>query len=74
MTVSNTFGIKVDLSWFSIVSSIFSVVSILFGSRWIVRPIKEQTNKYVAQLAFLPLFMYRMIAWLIIVSTLHRLG
>jgi hypothetical protein len=71
MIVSNTYGIKIDLSWFNIVSSVFSVVAILFGSRWSVKPIKEETNKFVAILVFIPLFFYRMFAWMIIITLLH---
>jgi hypothetical protein len=69
--VSNTFGIKFDLSWFNIVSSIISVVTILFGSRWTVRPIQEETNAFVAYIVFLPLFIFRMLSWLAIITILH---
>jgi hypothetical protein len=71
MIVSNTYGIKIDLSWFNIVSSVFSVVAILFGSRWSVKSIKEETNALVAILVFIPLFFYRMFAWMIIITLLH---
>jgi hypothetical protein len=71
MIVSNTYGIKIDLSWFNIVSSVFSVVAILSGSRWLVKPIKEETHKYVAILVFIPLFFFRMVAWMIIITLLH---
>jgi hypothetical protein len=71
MIVSNTFWIKFDLSWFNIVSSIISVVTILFGSRWTVRPIQEETNAFVAYIVFLPLFIFRMLSWLAIITILH---
>jgi hypothetical protein len=71
MIVGNTYGIKIDLSWFNIVSSIFSVVAILFGSRWTVKSIKAETNTVVAILVFFPLFIYRMVAWMIIMTLLH---
>jgi hypothetical protein len=67
----NIYGIKIDLSWFNIVSSIFSVIAILLGSRWIVKPIQKETNGFVAVLVFIPLFFYRMVAWLIIITLLH---
>jgi hypothetical protein len=71
MLVGNTYGIKIDLSWFNIVSSIFSVVAILFASRWTVKSIQEETNALVAILVFIPLFFYRMVAWMIIITLLH---
>jgi hypothetical protein len=69
--VSNIYGIDVDMSWFNIVSSIFSVVAILFGSRWTVQPIQEETNALVSLIVFIPLFFYRMVAWMIIITLLH---
>jgi hypothetical protein len=71
MLVGNTYGIKIDLSWFNIVSSIFSVIAILFGSRWTVNSIQEETNALVAIFVFIPLFFYRMVAWMIIITLLH---
>jgi hypothetical protein len=71
MILSNTYGIKIDLSWFNIVSSVVSVVAILFGSRWSVKPIQEETNAVVAILVFIPLFFYRMFAWMMIITLLH---
>jgi hypothetical protein len=71
MLVENTYGIKIDLSWFNIVSSIFSIIAILLGSRWTVKSIQEETNSLVAILVFIPLFFYRMVAWMIIITLLH---
>ena len=71
MLIENTYGIKIDLSWFNIVSSIFSIIAILFGSRWTVKSIQEETNALVAILVFIPLFFYRMVAWMIIITFLH---
>jgi hypothetical protein len=71
MLVENTHGIKIDLSWFNIVSSIFSIIAILFGSRWTVKSIQEETNALVAICIFIPLFFYRMVAWMIIITLLH---
>jgi hypothetical protein len=70
--VSNTYGIEIDLSWINIVSSMLSVVAILLGSRWTVKPIKKETNAIVAILVFIPLFFYRMVAWMIIITLLHN--
>jgi hypothetical protein len=71
LLVENTHGIKIDLSWFNIVSSIFSIIAILFGSRWTVKSIQEETNAFVAIFVFIPLFFYRMVAWMIIITLLH---
>jgi hypothetical protein len=71
MLVENTYGIKIDLSWFNIVSSIFSIIAILLGSRWTVKSIQEETNAFVAICVFIPLFFYRMVAWMIIITLLH---
>jgi hypothetical protein len=71
MIVGNTYGIKIDLSWFNIVSSVFSVFAILFGSCWTVKSIQEETNSFVSIMVFIPLFIYRMVAWLIIITLLH---
>jgi hypothetical protein len=71
MIVGNTHGIKVDLSWFNIASSIFSVIAILIGSRWTVNSIQEETNALVAILVFIPLFFFRMVSWMIIITLLH---
>jgi hypothetical protein len=61
----------VDLSWLSIVSSIISIAGILTGALWVTEPIKFMTDGLIAKLTFMPLFFYRMLAWLIIVSFLH---
>jgi hypothetical protein len=71
MLVGNTYGANIDLSWFNIVSSIFSVTAILIGSRWTVNSIQEETNALVALLVFIPLFLFRMVAWMIIITLLH---
>jgi hypothetical protein len=71
MLVENTHGIKIDLSWFNIVSSVFSIIAILVGSRWTVKSIQEETNAVVAILVFIPLFLFRMVAWMIIITLLH---
>jgi hypothetical protein len=69
--VHNRFGSTIDLWWLNIVVSIISVVSIIQASPWTVKPIQEETNAIVAFLVFLPLFFYRMVAWMIIITLLH---
>ena len=69
--LSNAYGIPIDLSWFNIVSSIFSVVAILLGSCWTIKPIQKETNDVVAILVFIPLFFYRMVVWMLIITILE---
>jgi hypothetical protein len=69
--LSNAYGIPIDLSWFNIVSSIFSVVAILLGSCWTIKPIQKETNDVVAILVFIPLFLYRMVVWMLIITFLE---
>jgi hypothetical protein len=69
--LSNAYGIPIDLSWFNIVSSIFSVVAILLGSCWTIKPIQKETNDVVAILVFIPLFLYRMVVWMLIITILE---
>ena len=66
----NGFGIKVDFSWFSIVSSILSIGGMLNGALWVTEPLQKITDGWTAKIIFLPLFFYRMLAWLMIISIL----
>jgi uncharacterized membrane protein YhaH (DUF805 family) len=69
--VHNKLGQTIDLWWLNIVVSIISVATIIQASPWTVKPIQEETNSIVAILVFLPLFFYRMVAWMIIITLLH---
>jgi len=69
--IENELGIKVDLSWFSIISSFFSILGMLSGALWITAPTEEVTNGFTSKLIFIPLFFYRMMAWLMIITFLH---
>ncbi len=71
MEIENTYGIRIDLSWFCIVSAIFSVVAILVGSHCSVKSIQQQTNSLIAIFVFIPLLIYRMVAWIIIITLLQ---
>jgi hypothetical protein len=51
--------------------SLHSLVSIILGTGWTLDSIEKQTNWAVAKLVFLPLFFYRMFAWLIIITFLQ---
>jgi hypothetical protein len=67
----NGLGIQVDLSWFSIVSSIISIVGMLNGGLWITKPIQHITDGLTAKLTFFPLFLFRMMSWLMIITFLE---
>lgn len=67
----NELGIQMDLSWFSIVSSIFSIAGILLGALWVTDPLQNITNGTIAKLTFVPLLFYRLLAWLVIITFLH---
>jgi hypothetical protein len=71
MSVSNIHGIKLDLSWFNIVTSLVSSFGILIGTCWTVRPVQEETNSLVGFLILIPLFLFRMTSWMIIIAILH---
>jgi hypothetical protein len=61
----------IDLGWLNIVVSIISVATVIHASAWTVKPIQEETNAVVAILVFVPLFFYRMVAWMIIIMLLY---
>jgi hypothetical protein len=69
--IENELGIQVDLSWFSIISSIISIIGMLNGALWITEPIQKVTNGPTGKLTFFPLFFYRLLAWLMIITFLH---
>ena len=68
----NIFGLSIDFSWFGLVSSVISIFGILVGAVSTVKPIQDQTFKWVAFLSFLTIFAFRMVAWLITLSMLER--
>ena len=41
----NAYGIEIDFQWWPIVSSILSLIGILFGTLWMFDPIVKETNK-----------------------------
>ena len=69
--IENDSGLKADLRWFYVIMSLHSLVSIILGTSWTMDSIEKQTNWAVAKLVFLPLFFYRMFAWLIIITFLQ---
>ncbi len=68
---SNAYGFKVDLSWLTIVSTAFALFNILYSINWTMAPIEKQTNKLIAMIAFIPLFLFRMMSWLLIIINLE---
>ena len=70
-TFENVLGIQLDLSWFSIISSIISIIGMLNGALWITEPIQKVTSGLTGKLTFFPLFFYRLLAWLMIITFLH---
>ena len=64
----STYGM-INLSWWPIISSVSSVLAILFGSIWIYKPVSDETNKWIGYLTFLPIFFFRLLGWQIIIIT-----
>jgi hypothetical protein len=71
IVLQNSYNEEIDVSWFPIVSACLSATGILFGGLWIVQPIADHTHWLTGKLAFVPLFFYRMTAWIIILFTLE---
>ena len=69
--LKNQFGFEIDLTWFPIVSTCLSVIGVFIGALWIVEPIEKETNIIIGKLTFIPLFVYRMFIWLIILTVLQ---
>jgi len=67
----NGFGISINMSWFPIVSTCLSVIGIITGALWIVRPVVKETNFVIGKLTFLPIFFFRMCLWLVFLILLH---
>ena len=59
-----------DLSWFTVISSIISILAIVTGAVWTLEPIQVQTHAWLGIFAFVPLFLFRMLSWLIIITFL----
>ena len=59
----NAYGIEIDFQWWPIVSSILSLIGILFGTLWMFDPIVKETNKIVGYFTFIPIFLFRFKIW-----------
>ena len=70
-TVKNRFDIEIDLTWFPIVSTCLSIAGVLIGTLWIVKPVEKETNWIIGKLTYLPIFVYRMLVWLLILIILE---
>ena len=66
----NVDGLIIDISWLAIISTVLAAISILISTRWIMEPIQVQTNKWIGSLPLLPLFLFRMLSWVIIITSL----
>jgi hypothetical protein len=62
---------KIDLSWFPIFTTCLSAIGILHGGVWIVKPVADEGNWLTGNFVFFPIFIYRMVAWQIIIITLE---
>ena len=51
-------------------STFYSVVGIFVGSLWTTEPIARETNSFVGKFTFVPIFLFRMLAWQIIIIML----
>jgi len=69
----STYG-RINLSWWPIVSSTCSIFGLLFGSLWIYEPVSSETNKLIGFLTFLPIFLFRLLGWQIIILTTVELS
>lgn len=55
---------------FPIASTFYSVIGIFVGSLWTTEPIARETNSFVGKFTYLPIFLFRMLAWQIIIIML----
>ena len=60
-TITNIHGIGINIQWWPVISSIFSLIGILFGTLWMFEPIVRETNKTVGYFTFIPIFLFRQI-------------
>ena len=63
-------GFEIDLSWLAIISTIASLLSNVTSIVWITEPIQKQMIGWVGKLQILPLFLYRMLSWVVILASL----
>jgi len=69
--IKNGFDFEIDLSWFPIISTCWSMIGIFIGTQWIAEPWVKETNWFIGQSTFIPIFFYRMSVWLLVLITLH---
>jgi hypothetical protein len=70
-TFRNSYGFEIDFQWWPVLSSIISVIGILLGTLWMFQPIVEETNKIVGYLIFVPIFVFRLLTWLLVILMLE---
>ena len=71
LSVSNAYGLTVSLYWITIVTSLASIVKMWYYARWIFRPMEQEMDFVTRLVAFIMLFTYRMLSWLVIITMLH---
>ena len=52
------------------ISTVTSVLTNFISISWIMEPFQRETNCWIGKLPLLPLFLFRMLAWVIIVASL----
>ena len=60
-TFKNAYGFEIDFIWWPVVSSIISLIGILFGTLWMFEPIVKETGKIIGYAIFIPIFLFRQI-------------
>jgi hypothetical protein len=70
-TFRNLYGYEIDFHWWPILSLVISAIAILFGTFWMFQPIVEETNKIVGYLIFVPIFVFRLLTWLLVIIMLE---
>ena len=55
----NAYGFGIDFIWWPVVSSILSLIGILFGTLWMFEPIVKETGQIVGYITFIPIFLFR---------------
>ena len=63
-------GYEVNLSWLAIISTITSVTANIMNISWIMKPFQKHVKTWVVKLSVIPMFLFRMISWVVIVASL----
>ena len=69
--ISNAHGFIISLYWITSFTSLVSMAKMWYYARWIFHPMKQEMDSITRLLAFIMLFIYRMLSWLVIITMLH---